>query len=113
MIDLRRLRDDADYRAGIERKRVGADLVDATLRVDDERRVILTEIEELRARQNTASKEIGRAPADARAEKIAAATALKQVLAQKEPALAELDEAPARAGAPDPESGRRLGARRW
>ncbi len=91
MIDLRRLRDDADYRAGIERKRVGADLIDATLQLDDERRRILTEIEELRARQNTASKEIGRTPADARPEKIAAATALKQELAGKEPVLAELE----------------------
>ena len=83
MIDVKRLRDEPEYRAGIERKRVGEGLLDGVLEADDARRRLLTEVEELRARQNAASKEIGRAPADQREEKIAAAGALKDELAAK------------------------------
>ena len=91
MIDVKRLRDEPEYRAGIERKRVAEGLLDAVVEADDARRRLLTQVEDLRARQNAASKEIGRAPADERAEKIAAATALKDELAAKEPLLAEAD----------------------
>jgi seryl-tRNA synthetase len=52
---------------------------------------LLSEVEELRARQNAASKEIGRAPAEEREAKIAAASALKDELAAKEPLLAEAE----------------------
>jgi seryl-tRNA synthetase len=91
VIDLRRLREEPEYRAGIERKRVADGLLDRVLEADDARRVLLTEVEELRARQNAASKEIGRAPADERDAKIAAASALKDELATKEPALADAE----------------------
>ncbi len=91
MIDVKRLRDEPEYRAGIERKRVGEGLLDGVLEADDARRRLLTEVEELRARQNAASKEIGRAPADQREEKIAAAGALKDELAAKEPVLADAE----------------------
>ena len=40
----------------------------------------MAEVEELRARQNTASKEIGKAPPDERPAKIAATSALKEEL---------------------------------
>ena len=66
MIDLRRLRDDAEYRAGIERKRVRAGLLDDVLATDEERRRLQSEVQELRARQNAASKEIGKASPDDR-----------------------------------------------
>jgi seryl-tRNA synthetase len=91
VIDVKRLREEPEYRAGIERKRVAEALLDRVLEADDARRALLTEVEELRARQNAASKEIGRAPADKREAKIAAAGALKDELAAKEPLLAEAE----------------------
>jgi len=92
VIDLRRLRDDPAYRAGIERKRVEAGLLDDVLAADAAHRSLLNETEQLRARQNTASKDIGKAAPDERPAKIAAASALKEELAAKEPALSESDE---------------------
>src|SRR6266536_1556067 len=91
VIDLRRLRDDPEYRRGIERKRVPDGVLDRLLEADDARRALLTQVEELRARQNATSKEIGRAPAEEREAKIAAASALKDELAAKEPLLAEVE----------------------
>jgi seryl-tRNA synthetase len=91
VIDLRRLREDPEYRRGIERKRVADDLLERVLAADDARRALLAEVEELRARQNAASKEIGRAPAEERDAKIAAASALKDDLAAKEPLLTEAE----------------------
>jgi len=88
VIDLRRLRDDPAYRAGIERKRVRDGLVDTVVAADDERRALVTEVEALRARQNAASKEIGRSALEERPAKIAAAAALKDALAAREPELA-------------------------
>jgi seryl-tRNA synthetase len=93
VIDLKRLRDEPDYRAGIERKRVRAGLIDELLAADDARRALLTEVEELRARQNAASKEIGKAAPDDRPAKIAAAGALKEELAAREPGLAAAEAA--------------------
>jgi seryl-tRNA synthetase len=91
VIDLRRLRDEPGYRAGIERKRVQDGLLDEVLAADDARRALQTAVEELRARQNAASKEIGRAAPDERPAKIEAAAALKDELAAKEPELAVAD----------------------
>ena len=91
MIDVRRLRSEPEYRAGIERKRVAPGLIDEVLAADEARRAMLGEVEELRARQNAASKEIGRAAPDERPAKIAAAAALKDDLAAREPLLAEAE----------------------
>ena len=91
MIDVRRLRTEPDYRAGIERKRVAPGLIDEVLAADEARRAALGEVEELRARQNAASKEIGRAAAEDRPAKIAAAASLKDELAEREPLLAEAE----------------------
>ncbi|MFA5884749.1 MAG: serine--tRNA ligase [Acidimicrobiia bacterium] len=93
MIDLRRLREEPAYRAGIERKRVAPGLLDEVGAADDARRALLTEVEELRARQNAASKEIGKAAPDERPAKIEAAAALKAELSAREQALAEADAA--------------------
>ncbi len=84
MIDLRRLRDEPEYRRGIERKRVRAGLIDEVLEADGAHRVIVQEVEALRARQNAASKEIGKAAPDERAAKIEAAGKLKDELAARE-----------------------------
>jgi seryl-tRNA synthetase len=111
VIDLRRLRDEPEYRQGIERKRVRAGLVDEVLALDGVRRKMVTEVDALRARQNAASKEIGRASPDERQEKIQAAGELKLELAAQEEALREVEEQlrtlalqvpnPADASAPD------------
>jgi seryl-tRNA synthetase len=93
VIDLRRLRDEPPYRAGIERKRVREGLLDEVLAADDARRGLLGRVEELRARQNAASKEIGRSSPDERPAKIAAAAALKDELAALEPDLAAAEAA--------------------
>ncbi len=91
MIDLRRLRDEPEYRTGIERKRVDEGLLDAVLAADAAHRALQAETEQLRARQNAASKEIGQAKPDERPAKIATASTLTDELAAKEPALAEAD----------------------
>ncbi len=93
MIDVRRLRDEPDFRAGIERKRVRDGLLDEVLAADDVRRALLAQVEELRARQNAASKEIGKSSPGERPEKIAAAGALKEELTALEPALADAEAA--------------------
>jgi seryl-tRNA synthetase len=91
MIDLKRLRSERGYRAGIERKRVREGLVDEVLAADDERRDLLTRVEGLRTRQNAASKAIGKAAPDDRPAKIADAGALKDELVALEPSLAEAE----------------------
>ena len=91
MIDLKRLREEPEYREGIERKRVAAGLLDDVLAADAARREQLTVVEELRTRQNAASKEIGNAAPEDRPAKIAAAGALKQELQALEEALTPLD----------------------
>ena len=93
MIDLKRLRDEPDYRDGIERKRVRAGLIDDVLAADGNHRAVLTDVEELRARQNAASKEIGKAAPNERPAKIAAAGELKEVLAAREAELAPVEAA--------------------
>lgn len=91
MIDVKRLREEPEYRRGIERKRVRPGLIDELLAAEEIRRSLLSEVEELRAEQNAASKEIGRAAPDERAERIAAAAVLKERLTTREPNLAEAE----------------------
>ncbi len=92
MIDLRRLRDEPAYRRGIERKRVASGIVDEVLTADGERREQLALVEELRARQNAASKEIGRAAPEERQALVTAASELKEGLVGAEAALKAVDE---------------------
>ena len=91
MIDLRRLRDEPEYRHGIERKRVAADLVDDVLARDAAHRELQQKVEGLRAAHNAASKAIGKAPPDQRDELVAASSARKQDLSALEASLAEAD----------------------
>jgi seryl-tRNA synthetase len=92
VIDLRRLRDDPEYRAGIERKRVADGLLDEVVAVDAEQRERQVQVEQLRAQQKAISKEIGKASAEDRAEKQREAAALKADLQAAEEALAAIDE---------------------
>ncbi len=91
MIDLKRLRDEPEYRIGIERKRVRDGLIDEVLAADATQRALVQEVEALRARQNAASKEIGKAAADERAAKIEAAGQLKEQLSVQEKELQAAD----------------------
>ncbi len=93
MIDVRRLRDEPEYRRGIERKRVRDGLIDEVLAADDARRALQSAVEELRTRQNAASKEIGKSAPEDRPAKIEAAATLKEELTALEPALADADVA--------------------
>jgi seryl-tRNA synthetase len=93
MIDLRRLRDEPEYRAGIERKRVAPGLIDDLLAADAARRDALKLVEELRTRQNVASKAIGKAAPEERPALVEAAGALKSELAEAEEVLAAADAA--------------------
>src|SRR5205823_6591137 len=81
------------YRAGIERKRVPHDLVDQVVAADARYRELLAVVEQLRAGQNAASKEIGRAAPDERPALVAAASALKDDVASAERELATADAA--------------------
>jgi seryl-tRNA synthetase len=92
VIDLRRLRDDPEYRQGIERKRVRENLVDEVLHLDEIRRKLASEVEGMRARQNAASKEIGKVAPEQRQARIHAAGELKIELGAQEEALRAIDE---------------------
>jgi len=93
VIDLKRLRDEPEYRRGIERKRVRGGLIDEVLAADAAHRELTQEVESLRARQNAASKEIGKAAPDERAAKIEAAGRLKDELAEQEKEFQSFDAA--------------------
>ena len=90
MIDLRRLRDEPAYRAGIERKRVIPGLVENVVALDSEERAQRATVEALRAQQKVVSKEIGRDPTQ-RDGKLAEAAALKDQVQQAEQELAILE----------------------
>ena len=91
MIDLKRLRTEPAYRGGVERKRVRDGLVDDVIAADEAHREVLVRVEELRGRQNAASKAIGKAAPDERAAKIADASGLKDELVALEPVLVEAE----------------------
>jgi seryl-tRNA synthetase len=111
VIDLKRLRDEPEYRRGVERKRVRDGLIDDVLDAYATESALLKETEHLRAEQNKASKEIGKAAPDERQAKIEAAAATKADLQAKEDALAAAEARlrelallvpnPAAAGVPD------------
>ncbi|MEM9034246.1 MAG: serine--tRNA ligase [Actinomycetota bacterium] len=90
MIDLRRLADDEAYRAGAVRKGANADAVGQLLDLESRRRSSQSTTEELRARQNAASKEIGRAAPEDRPARIEEAGRLKDELATAEDELRTL-----------------------
>ncbi|HEV3452222.1 MAG TPA: serine--tRNA ligase [Acidimicrobiia bacterium] len=89
MIDLRRLRDDPDYRVGVERKRAAAGLIDQVLELDAEARAQRRTVEDLRSSQKAVSKRIGRGADEPSARREAAA--LKERLHQAEEELGVLD----------------------
>jgi seryl-tRNA synthetase len=93
VIDLRRLREEPEYRLGVERKRVRSGLIDEVLAAYDTVLRLRPEVEVQRAEQNKASKEIGKAAPDERQLKIERAAATKQNLQALESALTEAEGA--------------------
>src|SRR5262249_53691493 len=75
------------------RKRVAAGLIDDVLALDAQRRELQQQVEELRREQNAASKAIGKAAPGERADKIAAAGALKEQLTALETRHKEAEDA--------------------
>lgn len=93
MIDLRRLREEADYRSGVIRKGASPETIDDVLAADSARREALSAVENKRAEANAASKEIGRSSSDEREAKKDAARALKEELVVLEAAFNQLNVA--------------------
>ncbi len=91
MIDLRRLSDDADYRAGALAKGADPAMIDSLIRIDGEARAQRTVTESLRAEANQANKDIGKAAPDERQVRIAAAKLLKDNLSAAEAKLDGLE----------------------
>ena len=91
MIDLRRLRDDADYRGGIERKRVAPGLLTEVISADADARAQRTAVEELRAQQKAISNQIGSAAPDARDARRTEATEVKERVKAAEETLAVVE----------------------
>ena len=60
MSDIKRLRDEPEYRRGVERKRVRPGLIDEVLDAYATESAVRMETEQLRAEQNNATKEIGK-----------------------------------------------------
>jgi seryl-tRNA synthetase len=90
VIDLRRLREEPEYRAAIERKRVAPGLIAEVRSLDGEQRAQRRTVEALRAQQKAVSKEIGQDPAR-RDAKLAEATGLKDQVQQAEQELGVLE----------------------
>ena len=95
MLDLRAIREDPEpFRRGLARRTPElADDIDRLLGLDRERRELIAEIDDLRAEQNRASKEIGGAKGEEREGKIAAVKQVSDRLAEREPKLREAEEA--------------------
>src|SRR5213596_850937 len=92
MLDLKALRENPDaFRAGLAR-RGAADKLDTVLELDAQLRAIKTRVEELRAEQNRAGREIGRAAPDERQVGIDASQALAAQLNALEPKPQELHD---------------------
>lgn len=92
MIDLRRWRDDPDYRAGAIRKGLDPAVADNLTAADAAHREALVAAEQARAAHNAASREIGQADPAERPAKIEAAAATKAHLETVEAAERDATE---------------------
>lgn len=92
MIDLEDLRNRPDaYKRAAKNKNITID-IDALLQLDDERRALIPGIEEKRAAQNAASKEIPKLEGDAKQKMLEEMKALSDDLKQSESKLKEVEE---------------------
>ena len=89
MLDIRRLRNEPDVvRAGLARRGADGAVVDRVLQLDERQRSLGVERDELRARVNAASKEIGGLHRDGRAAEAEALKAESKALGEREKELA-------------------------
>ncbi len=93
MLDLRTIRDDPEpvRRALRRRGEAAAEALDRALALDAEWRALTTQVEELRAEQNRASRAIGKAAEGERASLMEQARAAADRLKELEPLLSELE----------------------
>ena len=91
MLDIRAIREDPErFRAGLGRRNM-ADAVDELLAADERRRSLTVRVEELRAEQNRASKQIGKAQGDEKQNIIAAVAEVSKEIQKLEPQLADAE----------------------
>jgi seryl-tRNA synthetase len=91
MLDVKAIREDPEsFRIGLARRNLG-DAVDQLLEADSRRRELTRRVEELRAEQNRASKEIGRAEPDQRQQLIDEVAKVSAELKELEPQLSEAE----------------------
>jgi seryl-tRNA synthetase len=93
VLDIRAIREEPErFRRGLARRGL-ADAVGELLAADERRRALTARVEELRAGQNRASKEIGRAPEEERRRLIDEVASVSAELKNLEPQLAEAERA--------------------
>jgi len=93
MLDVKALRDDPETaRVGLARRNLG-DAVDHLLEADERRRTLTGRVDALRAEQNKASKQIGKASDEAKQALIDEVAKVSAELKQLEPQLAEAERA--------------------
>jgi len=92
MLDLKFIRANAELvKAGARKKHVACD-VDRLLQLDEERRALGPQVDELRNRQKTAGKEMARATPEERARILEQQRALKEELQGLEARMGELEQ---------------------
>jgi seryl-tRNA synthetase len=92
MLDLKQIRDNPDrFKDGLRKRGRAPDAIDDVLRLDADRRRLLTEIEQGRALQNRASAEVPKLKGDERTARIAEMKVLSSRLKDLEPSLARVD----------------------
>ncbi|HAU99440.1 MAG: Seryl-tRNA synthetase [Microgenomates group bacterium GW2011_GWF2_45_18] len=91
MLDIQYIREHTkELRQGIQNKQMNPAIVDEVLRVDDQRRLLIQQVEELRARINAHARSLqGGRPSD---ENIQIGRALKEQLQDVEPQLKKIEE---------------------
>ena len=92
MLDIKAIRDDPEtFRAGLARRNLG-DAVDELLAADERRRTLTARVEQLRAEQNRASKEIGGAQGEQKQTLIAEVSRVSAELKELEPQLSAAED---------------------
>ena len=92
MLDIKAIRENPElFRTGLARRNL-ADAVDKLLAADERRRFLTAAVEELRARQNAASKKIGGAQGEEKQHLIAEVAKVSVELKELEPQLAQAGE---------------------
>ncbi len=93
MLDIRAIREDPEpFRRGLGRRNLG-DAVDELLAADERRRSLTARVEELRAEQNRASKQIGGSQGGEKQRLIAEVSSVSAELKELEPELTGAEQA--------------------